>query len=265
VKRKRIGVVLIVLGALLALGIGVYVYVTAAQTAEIARQTPTQDVVVAVVELPERMPVAAASVAIAKVPAVMVPASAATKLNDVVGKYPLTRIYRNEIVIQDKLADTAGRAGPSFALKEAMVAVTLAGSDLLTPTGAVRPGDRVDMLLTLSLTKAPAPAGAQGDQATAAGASIPAVTQTLLQNLEVLQIGNFPAAGQANSGAAGKGSITFQVSHQDALILKWAKDSGGVIDYALRHPDDREPVTTDPITASYIFKKFNFQLAQPIQ
>ncbi len=264
-KRKRIGIALVVLGALVALGVGVYVYMTAEQAAAVASQIPTQEVVVALDELPERMPVPASAVSITKVPAGMVPASAATKLSDVVGKYPLTRIYKNEIVIQDKLADSAGKAGPAFALKQGMVAMTLPGSDLLTPTGAVRPGDQVDMLLTLSLPKTAAAGGAQGDQAAAAGASIPAVTQTLLQNLEVLQIGAFPAAGQANSGTAGKGSITFQVSHQDALILKWAKDSGGVIDYVLRHPDDREPVTTEPITENYIFKKFNFQLAQPIQ
>lgn len=264
-KRKRIGIVLVVLGALVALGVGAYVYMTAQQAATVASQIPTQDVVVATAELPERMPVPATAVTLTKVPAGMVPESAATKLSDVVGKYPLTRIFKNEIVIQGTLADSAGKAGPSFALKKGMVAMTLAGSDLLTPTGAVRPGDRVDMLLTLSLQKAATSGGAQGSQGAAASASIPAVTQTLLQNLEVLQIGTFPAAGQANNATAGKGSITFQVSHQDALILKWAKDSGGVIDYVLRHPDDREPVTTEPITENYIFKKFNFQLAQPIQ
>ena len=262
-KRKRIGIVLIVLGALLALGVGAYVYLTAEQASQVASQIPTQEVVVAAVELPERVPVPATSVTLTKVPAGMVPANAATKLSDVVGKYPLTRIFKNEIVVRDTLADSAGKAGPSFALKQGMVAVTLPGTDLLTPTGAVRPGDRVDMLLTLSLPKTPAP-GAQGTQA--APVSIPAVTQTLLQNLEVLQLGTFPAAGQAaNSSAAGKGSITFEVSHQDALVLKWAKDSGGTIDYVLRHPDDREPVTTEPITENYIFKKFNFQLAEPIQ
>ena len=261
-KRKRIGIVLVVIGALLALGTGAYVYMTAEQTAAVASQTPTQDVVVAAVELPERMPVPASAVAIIKVPAGMVPASASTKLSDVVGKYPLTRIYKNEIVIQDKLADSAGKAGPAFALKEGMVAVTLAGNDLLTPTGAVRPGDRIDMMLTLPLPKPPTQTGGSAPQA---AVTIPAVTQTLLQNLEVLRIGSFPTAGQADSAAAGKGSITLQVSHQDALILKWAKDSGGTIDYALRHPNDNEPVTTDPITANYIFKKFKFQLAEPIQ
>ncbi len=263
-RRKRIGIVLIIFGALVALGIGVFVYLQAEQAAQIARQTPTQDVVIALAELPERMPVPPAAVTITRVPADVVPAEAATKLQDVVGKYPLTRIYRNEVVVQAKLADTAGRAGPSFILKDGMVAVTLAGNDLLTPTGAVRPGDRVDMLLSLPLPKTPAATG-QGSQASAAAAAptIPVVSQTLLQNIEVLRIGSFPTAGQADA-AGGKG-ITFQVSHQDALILKWAKDSGGVIDFVLRHPNDREPVGTNAVTASFIFKKFKFELAEPIQ
>src|SRR5690606_30799536 len=125
------------------------------------------------------------------------------------------------------------------------------GTDLLSPTGALRPGDRIDLLMTLTLTtQAPAATGgtASGQQAAQAaplGATIPIVSQTLIQNVEVLQVGNFPAAGAAET-AAGR-AVTFQVSHQDALILKWAKDSGGVIDLVLRHASDREPVDTEAI------------------
>jgi pilus assembly protein CpaB len=271
VKRKRIGIVMAVVGALLALGIGTYVYLTAQQAEQLAALTPTNDVVIALVELPERVAVPAAAVAITKVPAAVVPVGAATKLTDVVGKFPLTRVYKNEIVVTDKLADAA-RSGPAFALKEGMVAVTLPGSDLLTSTGAVRVGDRIDMLLSLPLPKTPpttTTTGAQQQQGAqaataAAAATIPIVSQTLMQNLEVMRIGTFPTAGQADAGAGGK-SLTFQVSHQDALILKWVKDSGGTVDYVLRHPNDREPVTTEAINALYIFRKFDFKLAEPIQ
>lgn len=97
------------------------------------------------------------------------------------------------------------------------------------------------------------------------GPLLPQVTQTLLQNVEVLRVGVFATTqGQGQNEPAGK-QITFQVDHQDALILKWAKDSGGTIDLVLRHTAEKEPVSTEPITANYVFKKFKFVLSEPIQ
>ncbi len=261
-NRKRVGFILIIVGILLALGVGIVVYNQSEQAAAIAKRTPTVEVVVATTDLPERVPIPASAVALAEVPSEVVPVEAASKLSSVVGKYPLTRIYKNEVVVQSTLADSSGKTGPSFALKEGMVAVTLPGNDLLTATGAIRPGDRVDMLLTLPLPRTQTPP--QGQQAQAAVA-LPQVTQTLLQDMEVLRVGSFPAAGQpAGNATSGKG-ITFELSHQDALILKWAKDSGGTIDLVLRHPSDKEPVSTEAVTASYILKKFKFTLAEPLQ
>ncbi len=273
-SRKRIGIILAVIGAILAIGLGAYVYMTAQQAEELAKQTPTIDVVVAIAELPERAPIPAASVTIMKVPAYVAPTEAATQISEVVGKYPLTPVYKNEVIIKNKLADDAGRTGPAFALKPGMVAVTYAGSDLLNSTGAVRVGDRVDMLLSLPLPKTPGTSSGttqQGGQqsnaqgTTGQGILMPMVTQTFMQNLEVIRVGGFPTAAGGDQGAAAGKAITFQVSHQDALILKWAKDAGGVIDLALRHPSDKEPVDTEAITGNYVFKKFKFVMADPIQ
>jgi len=253
VNRKRIGVILIVVGFLLAIAVGAIVYLQVQQAEEVAKRTPTVDVVVAQVDLPERVAVQAAAVAVTKVPEYLVPLEAATKVQDVVGKYPLTPIYKSEVVVKSKLADTAGKAGPAFVLREGMVAVTYSGSDLLSATGAIRSGDRVDMLITM-----PLPPPTTGGQPAPA---LPMVTQTYLQNLEVLQVGNFPAAGGTAASSGGK-SITFQVDHQTALVLKWAKDAGAVIDLVLRHPADKEPVNTEAITMDYVFKRFNFKFAE---
>lgn len=257
-NRKRIGAILIVLGVILALAVGVVVYLQTEEAAEIAKRTPTVEVVVALADLPERVAIQPSSVAITKVPVDMVPPEKAAGLNGVVGKYPLMKIFKGEILIQPKLADSSTRTTPSFSLKEGMVAFTYSGNDLLTPTGAIRPGDRVDILLTLPLIRPPTPGSNQPPP------SIPQVTQTLVQNVEVLRVGSFPVANQPEGAAAGKG-ITFQVSHQDALVLKWAKDSGGTIDLTLRHPSDKEPVSTEAITANYVIKQFKFLLAEPLQ
>ncbi|MGI5835239.1 MAG: Flp pilus assembly protein CpaB [Chloroflexota bacterium] len=257
-NRKRIGAILVVLGVVLALAVGAVVYLRAEEAAEIARRIPTVEVVVALTDLPERVAIQPSSVALTKVPVDIVPPEKAVDLNSVVGRYPLVKIFKGEILIQPKLADGSTQTTPSFLLDEGMVALTYSGNDLLTPTGAIRPGDRVDILLTLPLTRPPA----QGS--TDPPPSIPQVTQTLVQNVEVLRVGGFPVGNQPEGAAAGKG-ITFQVSHQDALVLKWAKDSGGTIDLVLRHPSDNEPVSTEAITANYIIDQYNFLLAEPLQ
>jgi pilus assembly protein CpaB len=264
VKRKRIGILLVVLGALIALGVGVFVYLQAEQASELAKQTPTVDVVVAQIPLAPRVQIPATAVALAKIPADLLPAEAATRLSDVVGKYPLTQIYKGEVVIQPKLADTAGKTGPSFSLKEGLVAIAYGGSDLLNNAGAIRAGDHVDVLMSLPLPAMPS--GSSSSSASQAATNFPTVTQTFLQNVEVMQVGSFPTADQQGQGGnASARTITFQVSHQDALVLKWAKDAGGTLDLVLRHPSDVEPVTTDAVTANYIFRKFNFTLSQPLQ
>ena len=262
-NRKRFGVILIVLGVLLALAVGAVVYLQTEEAAKIARQVPTQEVVVALNDLPERLAISASSVALTKVPVDLVPPERAASLSDVVGKYPLTRVYKGEILLQPKLADTSGQTGPSFALKQGFVAITYAGNDLMTPTGAIRPGDRVDILLTLPLPR-PTTGTGSGGSSNQPPPPIPQVTQTLVQNVEVLRVGSFPSSGQPEGAAAGRG-ITFQVSHQDALVLKWAKDSGGTIDLALRHPSDKEPVDTEAITANYVLRNFKFVLAEPLE
>ena len=54
------------------------------------------------------------------------------------------------------------------------------------------------------------------------------------------------------------------LDHQDALVLKYAKDSGGVIDLALRAPDDTAQVKTDTVTIDLIFERFNYRRPAPV-
>jgi pilus assembly protein CpaB len=100
------------------------------------------------------------------------------------------------------------------------------------------------------------------------------VTQTTLQDVEVLAIGQ--GAGNETSGSgvsattagssSGKqdGAVIVLLEPQDALVLKYAKDSGGVVDLALRAPEDTAQINTDPITIDRLFERFNFQRPGPV-
>lgn len=264
-SRKRIGIILAVLGALLAGIAGVYVYMQLTEAEEIARLNPAKNVVVAVRDLPERVKVPEDAVEIMKVPAAMVPDQAALTVEEVVGKYPLAPLYKNEVITKPKLANTLGPAAPSFALKEGMVAIGIAGNDLLTGAGAIRAGDHVDMILTVPIvTGQPLTEIVITDPDELVNPS-PLTTQKLLQNLEVLRVGTFPATNAQGDKVETKGVVTVQASHQDALIVTWAQDMGAKLSLALRHPSDKEPVETGAITADYVFRKFKFMPADALQ
>lgn len=52
---------------------------------------------------------------------------------------------------------------------------------------------------------------------------------------------------------------------QDAVVLKFVKDSGCTIDLVLRAPEDKSLNVTDSLTADTIVDRFKFRVPQPVQ
>ena len=64
-------------------------------------------------------------------------------------------------------------------------------------------------------------------------------TQTTLENLRVLNVAS--------------GNYTLAVTHQDALKLKWVKDTNGTVDLVVRAADDKPAYfQTTPILPDYL-------------
>jgi Flp pilus assembly protein CpaB len=129
--------------------------------------------------------------------------------------------------------------------------------ELLSNQTGFKPGDRVDVLLSL-------PLGGEG-----LGTS----TQTTLQNVEVFTVGTeVPSGGEVsvNTGGAavhapnagGNRPLGFLVDHKDAVIVKFIKDSGGTIDLALRSTEEERVVRTDAMTVDNIAERFRFRVPQ---
>ena len=103
------------------------------------------------------------------------------------------------------------------------VAETVSVQPTASGNGNIQPSDHVDVLVSYKVTQPNAPDGMPGiDRSTT-----PPTTwesQTTLENLRVLNV-----AGT---------NITLALSHQDALIHKWVKDTNGTIDLVVRSADD---------------------------
>ena len=180
-------------------------------------------------------------------PSGLVPDGTATKPEDVVGRTALTTIMQREPVFIAKLTGPGG-GGASFVssiVKPGMRAYTIhTKGPSSSVAGFVRPGDRVDVLLTLR--------GGMNDE-TGGGS-----TTTLLQAVEILAIdqildSNADTLKMFEMWAKGDNftSVTLQVTPEQASLL-FLGQSNGELSLALRNADDTAQVATNPATIRQI-------------
>lgn len=291
--RKRRGVLLMLVGIVLAGLAGVMILNVARRAAEapkVVQAEPIKKVYVLVAQndLPENVAVSAEDVALNEFPADFAPAGAVAGPEFAVGKFTTSKMYKGQIIVAPLLSDTRKAGQFSSRIQEGKVAMAVTVNDALNSLGALRAGDRVDILLTVDLAKGVAkknttsgqtagqPAQAQtgatsADQLPEQNLS----TQLTMQSVEILAIG-VPAGepgtnGQATAPAQGNGSqqadktITFQLDPQDAVTLKFIKDSGGVMDLVVRAPNDTKVAKTDAVTLDSIYQKFRFRFPEPLK
>jgi len=235
----RRGRILIILGILL--GIIVFAAVFFVLSQPTAEEAPVETValVVAVQEIPERTQVQAPWVEMRPFLVDSAPPGAIRDREYVVGKTTTARIYEGEPILETKLAITATLYGVPYLLPDGMVAVAFPIEDLSGVAGAIRPGDTVDLLVSIDVPPTEGETG--GGRRT---------SQLTLQDITVLHVGQWIAAGgEAEEGKASL--LIFQVSRQDALILKWARENGAV-DLALRPATDHNIIELGTIDAVHI-------------
>jgi Flp pilus assembly protein CpaB len=285
-SRKRGGLAFLFLGMIVAAGVAWMVFNQAQKAAQTAR-LETVEVLVAAQDIPERAIVAAPHLAVKRVLPSSLPPNALVRPDQAVGKMTTDPIFAGEFVLPGKLVGPdSGRPAIAYTVPKGKVVITVPASDILT-TGAIQPGDIVDLLVTISPPEkegrdqtTPRPNG-QPEKNAPAPTPTPAArsevevgtTQTTMQNLKVLGIGSVapqttgeskdaksqPQSGGGRNALAGS-IITFAVDHQDALVLKSLKDSERVkMELVLRAAGDEQVAKTDAITLNTIVDRYSFR------
>lgn len=281
VQRKRLGFILIGGGVLVALFVGVMVYSQVSDAERVKASLPTARVVIATADIPARTEIAASMVNVRTVPDELVQAGAATKVEDVVGKFTPDAITKGAVVNTQKIGPVAAKNAPSFRIEKGKVMyvmpVSFAGTQFsLAQVNALRSGDRVDLLYTTIN----APQGLSADQRQEVQANpIPYLqTRIMLQDLRIQEIGSYapdgslvPATGDPTTkGAApalSNANIIFIVDPEESLVLKWLKDAATYykssnIEMVLRSPaDDQQADNSLVVNFNYMQQKYN--LAPP--
>jgi pilus assembly protein CpaB len=291
--RKTRGVLFVLVGLVLA-GLAGFAVLSFAKQAEataaakatasvvaVAQPIPKVFVVVALKDLPENVAVSTDDIAKKQMPAEFAPDDAIAVPEIAVGKYTTSRIFRGEVLVAPLLSGSKQTSQLAARIPPGKVAMAVVVGDAMNGLGALRAGDHVDVLLSLDLKDLAAVAAPQADvkgmTQASSGQNVPQLsTQLTMQNVEILAIGA-PAgdtpgnvAGQAAAQTQGQQqqqqarTITFLLDRQDAITLKYIKDSGGTMDLVVRGSADQELAKTDAMTLDTVYRKFSFHFVEPV-
>ena len=272
---KRRSLLWFVASAILAILAGVLAMVFLSSRGQQPSQVPKQPVVVA------RNPIAANDVV--RVDNVtlqerdQIPSGAAVEVQDVIGGTALRNIAAGEVIVMQDIRIITGTQDLPFLLED-KIAVALPADDILSQWGAVMPGDHVDVLFTLDLIlEKPmyiddigTVEEAQLYQAIERDQSLDGVSVLTLQNLEVLQIIEEPQVeeeqqAQEEAPQPRQRALVLKIDPQDAVVLKYLRDSVGSIDLALRSPDNEALFTVQPVNINYLMLRYGIVLPQPLE
>jgi Flp pilus assembly protein CpaB len=280
-KPKRLGLLLTAVGLMLSLLVGVLVYSQVSEAERVKSSLPTMRVVVAATDIPPRSEIAAAMLTVQVIPDPLMQAGAATKVEDVAGKFTPEGFVKGEVINTRKLGPVAAKHIPSYGIEKGKVMyvmpVSFTGTEFsVARVNALRAGDRVDLLYTT----VDAPQGLTADQREQVRSNpIPYLqTRIMLQNLRIQEIGSYasdgsllPATGDPNAAASspslGNASIIFIVSPEEALVLKWLRDAATFykdsnVEMVLRSPAD-EAQADKNLVVNFNYMREKYNLAPP--
>ncbi len=189
-------------------------------------QASTVDVVLAARDLPMGTVVGQSDIRTIPWPGDALPTGFSSSPAEVVGRGVVLTIRENEPMLASKLARPEAGGGLSISIPEGKRALTFRVDDVVGVGGFVRPGHKVDVLVTV---------GADG------GGGQP-TTRMVLQNIEVAATGSTlepSPQGEPESVP----NATFHLEPEQAERLVMAARSG-TIQLALRNPLDQDTVTT---------------------
>jgi pilus assembly protein CpaB len=249
---RRGGRILILFGLILAvITSGVTLFILRSRPQEIAAPPAEMtSVVVAFQNIDAYVPVPADAIGIKQWPKSEVPPDAILDPADAVGKLTRSPIFPGQILLSAMLVDKKTEekrlglgSDASFIIPAGKVAVAMAVDDISGIAGAIRAGDRVDILVSMRLR-----------EDTPRGTIERSATQLALQDVEVLRIGPWGAPAQQQNQR--QRTITFLVDRQQALILKYLRENT-LVDLALRAAGDHEKVKTETVGEDYIIREFD--------
>jgi pilus assembly protein CpaB len=187
-----------------------------------------------------------------EMPVQLAPEGYVRSIEDAAGMLTTIDLYPGEVIVARRLLDPNtiapdGRLALVISDEEVLMAIPTV--DLMSKVGILKAGDHVDLLFTMPFPVGSAIGGVVGRT----GEPQP-MTFSLLQNVSIAAVVGGPTATGQTEGEAR--ALLLTLSPQDALVLKFVRDQGGVQDIILRPPGVEEPYDVDPVDMDYMINRF---------
>jgi len=284
---RRRGILLALVGiALLVVGVlfvSVILRQTVARPVEPTARPPiTVPVVVTTRDIPLRTLLKESDLALIQVPVELVPLNAVSEVSAVVGKITKIPLVAGEMFMRHHLADPTKVTGQdlAFLIGDDQVVMAFPATDLMSQINVLKPGDLVDILVSVNIPVLPSEQQAANDRDAAPEDRL--FTFNALQRVELSAIvveiqetdrartttasGSRTAFGGAQPTPTPSPTpelseiktraILVALAPQDALVLKHLLDAGGVVDIVLRAPTSAQTFQLNPVTSEYLKDRY---------
>jgi Flp pilus assembly protein CpaB len=255
---RRGGRILILLGIVLG-GITAVVafFVLSTRTSSEPAVTRTHQVVVAQQNIPMHAPIPVGAMLLVDWPDdVALPRDAYSNMISVTNKLSATPIEIGQVMVTSMIIDKAAEeirkglgSDAALIVPKGKVAVAFPINQISGVSAALKDGDNVDLLVSYDLL-----AGA----GQVSGVTKKQVTQVALQDVEILRVGPWSTGTAAADTSREASNLTFLVTRQDALVLKFLRETATEVQLALRAAGDHEIVSTEPVINEYVDQRFKF-------
>jgi pilus assembly protein CpaB len=191
------------------------------------------------------------------------PEGSLRKLEDAVGKISEVDLYSGEVVLSQRLVDpnvVTRDSRQALIIANDQVLVALPTQDIMSQVGVLKPGDHIDLLYSAKFQSTRQLPTATGSGTNNAQIMAPSqTTQDQLVTFDSMQnvvISAIVAGKTPSAGATVPQAILVTLSPQDALVVKYIRDAGGIPDIVLRAPGADQPFVTEPVNSDYLINRY---------
>lgn len=258
--RQRAGWFWLVTGILVALFAGFMTFRTLAQATvnqTLLQDVPVSQAVVAARDVAANTVLTADDLEVREIPDQYLPAGAVRDINDALDRITTVPMVAGEVVQSPRLVspDKTVTTNLAFTIPPGKVVMAVPPLDLMSKLGLLKAGDKVDLLVSITVGDS-----ANGTQlATISSLQNLTITAIVMPQIDLPQGATNPLNGGDQESSSVQ-ALLFAFDPQDALVLKYLKDSGGIIDIVLRANSSDEFVRTEPVDLPYLVDKYHFQI-----
>ncbi len=223
---------------------------------------PTQPIVVAGEHIDAQQVIVPEKLKVKNVLLSEIPSGAIFRIEDAAGKLTLQPLEADQPVLAQNMIALSATGGGAITttgklaslLPSDKIGVVLPADDLLSQSGDLNSGDRVDILASIIVASSTENKGGQ-------------VTLLTLQSVPVVKVLQEQVATSSSGGGQttrpGKVlGLVVAVDPQDAVTLKYFVDAGAKVSIGLRPPKLTNIFSIIPVTINYLADKFGFQAPQ---